>query len=528
MTSISPSGFDLPPDALALRGVTKRFGTFTALDGVDFTLRAGEIHALLGENGAGKSTLLKIVRGLMRPDGGEIACGGQGRSFLTLEDARAAGIGMVHQHFMLVSSMTVVENLALAEAGASASLPRLESAVRERAAAIAERLGWTIPWQNPIADLPVGTQQRVEIVKALLSDARILLFDEPTAVLAPTETLELFRVLRALRDEGRSLVFVSHKLSEVMTLCDRVTVLRRGKTVGTVGIDETNPDDLARRMVGDARSQDPESASILRDDRKSSQPNRTDSAVVSFEQVSTRPQPMETTLRDIQFSIAAGEILGVAGVDGNGQAELIQIFQGLRAWKSGDIVLSGQRLRKLGVQERREFGVAVIPPDRHREGLALGLSVEENLSMDAARQPQFRRGFWLRRRKLREFSKQLLDDFDIRADHLSTLAGSLSGGNQQKIVIARALVGQPRLLIAASPTRGLDVGATAYVHRKLRERAEQGGAILLVSTELDEIVALSHRIAVLYEGRIVGITPADTPRETLGLMMGGKQGASHG
>jgi ABC-type uncharacterized transport system ATPase subunit len=519
---------DLNNSALTLRGVTKRFGAFTALNGVDFSLKPGEIHALLGENGAGKSTLLKIMRGLLRPDGGEIACGGQTHSAFTLKDARAAGIGMVHQHFMLVSSMTVVENLALAEATAVGALPRLESATRERALAIAARLGWTIPWDNVVADLPVGTQQRVEIVRTLLGDARILLFDEPTAVLAPTETLELFQVLRVLRDEGRSLVFVSHKLSEVMSLCDRVTVLRRGKTVGTVTIDETNPDDLARRMVGSAEKHDLEAPDAPTTPNTAAVTAIKTQPVVSFTTVSTKPRLMETALMDLSFSLHAGEILGVAGVDGNGQAELIQIFQGLRAWRSGEIVLSGQSMRQMGVRERREFGMAIIPPDRHREGLALGLSVGENLALEAARQPAFRQGFWLRRRKLREFSQKLITDYDIRTDRLSTLAGSLSGGNQQKIVIARALCGQPQLLIAASPTRGLDVGATAYVHGKLRERAAEGGAILLVSTELDEIVALSHRIAVLYEGRIVGIVSSTTPRETLGLMMGGKQVAGHG
>ncbi|MEO7719455.1 MAG: ABC transporter ATP-binding protein [Capsulimonas sp.] len=528
MTTLPPSPSNPNNTALALQRITKRFGAFTALDGVDFTLRPGEIHALLGENGAGKSTLLKIMRGLLRPDGGEIVCDGQTHSAFTLKDARTAGIGMVHQHFMLVSSMTVVENLALAEATASGALPGLEAATRERATAIAARLGWTIPWDNLVADLPVGTQQRVEIVRTLLGDARILLFDEPTAVLAPTETLELFRVLRTLREEGRSLVFVSHKLSEVMSLCDRVTVLRRGKTVGTVTIDDTNPNDLARRMVGSAEKHDLETSDAP------AHPHPTEPAVtkaqpiVSFTKVSTKPRPMETALVDLTFSINAGEILGVAGVDGNGQAELIQIFQGLRAWQSGEAAFLGQSMRQMGVRERREFGVAIIPPDRHREGLALGLSVGENLALEATRQTAFRQGFWLRRRKLREFSQQLLTDYDIRTDRLSTLAGSLSGGNQQKIVIARALCGQPQLLIAASPTRGLDVGATAYVHRKLRERAAEGGAILLVSTELDEIVALSHRIAVLYEGRIVGIVPSNTPRETLGLMMGGKQVVGHG
>ena len=513
-----------------MRGITKRFGDVIALDRVDLDLVPGEIHALLGENGAGKSTLMNVLRGLTPPTAGTITLGGKPVRFTSPQDAAQAGIGMVHQHFLLVPSFTVIENLALASPGRR---PPLHEA-RE----ITQRLGWTIPLNARIADLPVGTQQRVEILKALLGDARILLFDEPTAVLAPTEVGELFTVLRTLRAEGRSLVFVSHKLNEVMALCDRVTVLRRGRAVGTVAVADTSPEDLARRMVGEA-SPAPNNGGagfgMGAEGAASSAPTAVSSpappllgageVILAVTNLSTEGGPDAVALNGLTFSLLPGETLGFAGVDGNGQAELAGALTGLRPWTGGRVALNGRNIVRLRPRDLERYGIALIPPDRHTEGLALTLSIADNLTLEAARLPRFRRGIgglFLDRRGLAAFAAELARDFDVRTSDLTLPARSLSGGNQQKIVIARALWRKPALLIAVSPTRGLDVAATGYVHAKLRVRAADGGATVLISTELDEVIALSTRIAVLYEGRIVGVVPPGTPRETLGLMMGGK------
>ena len=515
--------------ALELRGITRRFGATLALDGVDFALAPGEIHALLGENGAGKSTLMNIVRGLLKPTAGALLVEGRFVSFTSPRDAARAGIGMVHQHFLLVPSFTVAENLALVAQDRGLRLDR--NRIARQAAGTAERLGWRLPWATRLADLPVGTQQRVEILKALLGDARILLFDEPTAVLAPNEIEELFAVLRVLRAEGRSLVFVTHKLREVMSLCDRVTVLRRGRQVGTVDVADTSPEDLAGRMVGKDRPPVPDSGGAGDERARSRGAAHSDpappqlgagGAALVVAHLATAPQPDAVALHDISFTLAPGEILGVAGVDGNGQAELAQALTGLRPWVGGTVTLHGRLLPRLRPQDLAHHGIALIPPDRHREGLALTFSVAENLMLEAAGLPQFRRGPFLNRPALRRFAEQTAREFDIRTNSLDVTAAALSGGNQQKIVIARALWRKPSLLVAVSPTRGLDVAATAYVHARLRERQAEGGAIILVSTELDEVIALSTRLAVLYEGRLVGIVPPDTPRATLGLMMGGR------
>ena len=514
---------------LSLRGISKRFARTLALDSVDFNLAPGEIHALLGENGAGKSTLMNILRGLIQPTAGQIILGGQPVRFTSPQDAARAGIGMVHQHFMLVPTFTVAENFALASPERHPPLQRAEE--------IARRLGWSVPFATRIADLPVGTQQRVEILKALLSNARILLFDEPTAVLAPNEIDELFVVLRALRDEGRSLVFVSHKLNEVMALCDRVTTLRRGQVVGTVAVNETNPEDLARQMVGGARVLHPSpllpkgegvGGTMLSPIPLLSKERLGEVLpILSVTTLSTASGPDAVALKEITFTLHAGETLGFAGVDGNGQAELAEALTGLRPWSGGKVGLNGKEISRLNPRDLEHLGIALIPPDRQTEGLVLMLSIGDNLTLEAAGLPRFRRGpggMFLDRRGLREFAEQLAADFDVRTTGLSLPAQFLSGGNQQKIVIARALWRKPALLVAVSPTRGLDVAATAYVHDKLRQRQADGGTTVLISTELDEVIALSTQIAVLYEGKIVGIVPPDTPRETLGLMMGGKNG----
>ena len=503
-------------DALALsaRGIVKDFGANRALDGVDFDLFAGEIHALLGENGAGKSTLMNVLRGHLRPTSGEIVVRGHAVRIGSPTDATRLGIGMVHQHFLLVPVLTVLENLILAARESSFFLKPRQ--VAEKAAAIGERLGWRIAMNARVADLPVGTQQRVEILRALLTDASILLFDEPTAVLAPAEIDELFNVLRVLRSEGASIVFVSHKLGEVMALCDRVTVLRRGRLAGSVDIGDTNPPDLARRMVG-------EEIEKIRDD---AQPDLGfvaecnvpadgfSGAAPAMRVINLKAGKRhkdEVALDGISLDILPGEILGIAGVDGNGQTELFEALAGLRKFRADEVVMPLGR-----------SAIAFVPPDRHRQGLALSLSVAENLTLDAVHLKDYHVGPFLRRRELAVLASKLAKDFDIRAADLNLPARSLSGGNQQKIVIARALWRSPRLLIVVSPTRGLDVAATAYVHEQLRRARDGGAAVLLISTELDEVFALSTRIAVLYEGRIAGRAEAGASREAIGLLMGGK------
>jgi len=513
----------MPTPALTMHGITKRFGNALALDQVDFDLQPGEIHALLGENGAGKSTLMNILRGPLAPTAGQITLGGQLVQFRSPEDAARAGIGMVHQHFLLVPTFTVAENLALAS--------RWKQPPIREAAELCQRLNWQIPFNARIADLPVGTQQRVEILKALLANAQILLFDEPTAVLASQEAEELFVVLRALRAEGKSLVFVSHKLNEVMALCDRVTVLRRGRNVGTVAITETDPADLARRMVGEEGGTLSKPSAPTRFGRGGAERAGAGSPILSLTNLATSAEKDAIALRDITFTLEAGETLGFAGIDGNGQAELAAALTGLRPWRTGSVTLNGQVLKRLSPRDLERLGIAFIPPDRHTEGLALTLSVADNLTLEATSLPRFHQGplgWFLDRRGLDAFAGQLVRDFDIRVTDLMLPTRSLSGGNQQKIVIARALWRKPALLVAVSPTRGLDVAATTYVHGKLRERQAEGGAMILISTELDEVIALSTRIAVLYEGRIVGIVPPETPRETLGLMMGGKTASAGG
>jgi len=494
-----------------MRGIVKRFGAATALDAVDFDVRPGEIHALLGENGAGKSTLMHILAGILPPDEGAVEIRGAPVRFRSARDAAAAGIGMVHQHFTLVENFTVAENLALA-------LPHQTPFYRSRRLApgsgthaaleLAERLGWKLEPDAPVWRLPVGVQQRLEIVKVLAQSPEILIFDEPTAVLAPVELEELFRVLEQLRGEGKSLVFISHKLNEVLRLADRVSVLRRGKHAGTVDRQATDAEDLARRMVGAG-----ESHTAARPNRAAAEP-ASGEVVLRVQDLVVRDERKAEAVRGLSLEVRAGEILGLAGVDGNGQVELAEAILGLRPVHGGRVELVGAR------NARRETGY--IPQDRRRSGLATGMSVRDNLVLELHQEPEACAGPWLRWPYLNAQAAEMRDRYDVRADRLEQTAATLSGGNQQKIVIARALHKQPRLLVALNPTRGVDVGATAYVHEQIRAQRERGAAVLLISTELDEVVSLADRVGVLYEGRLMGIAPPDTSRDTLGLMMGGR------
>ena len=508
-------------DALRLTGITKRFGAFTALDRVSLTLDRGEILGILGENGAGKSTLMNIVRGLAAPDEGELRIDGRPVRLRSANDARALSVGMVHQHFLLVPSFTVADNLVLGSGLNGVSLSSARVRVLEAAAAVAERLNWRLPFGEVVSALPVGARQRVEIVRTLLPDPRIILFDEPTAVLAPAEIDDFLRVMSALKNEGRSLIFVTHKLKEVTAICDRVVVLRRGRVVQTVRTADTSAADLARRMVGASAAQSAEIAEAIPPSAPYS-PSSGGSSVLAIRHLSTASSGPGVALHDIDLELRAGEILGIAGVDGNGQTELVDVLSGLRPWSSGTVEVCGEAVERLVAADRARVGLAVIPPDRQREGLALDMTIMENLVSDSLRSGPMRAGPFLRNRMIRQAAADMAARFDIRTSSVLLPARSLSGGNQQKIVIARALRQDPRIVVAASPTRGLDVHATAYVHARLRERRDAGSGILLISTELDEVIGMSDRIAVLYEGRVMGIVPATTSRETIGLMMGGR------
>ncbi len=506
--------------AVMMRGIVKRFGEVIALSSVDFDLQPGEIHALLGENGAGKSTLMHVLSGLYQPEGGVVEVAGQPVRMKSARDAARLGIGMVHQHFTLVENFTVAENLALALPTQTPwLLPRRNLA--GEALALAERLGWKLEPNTPVWQLPVGVQQRLEIVKVLALNPRILIFDEPTAVLAPVELEELFSVLRQLRDEGRSLVFISHKLNEVMALCDRVTVLRRGRNAGAVRIADTDPTDLARRMVGEAGEAQHE---VLAPDARQPRPVPSGVPALRVSGLRVKDQRGLEAVRGLSLQVRPGEILGVAGVDGNGQSELAEALVGLRPVVSGEIALEGPSVVRGG--SRREIGY--VPQDRKRSGIVQGMTVRDNLVLELHQEPRASTGPLLRWGFLNTEAGQMMTDYDVRASGLDQKIETLSGGNQQKVVIARALHKNPRLILALNPTRGVDVGATAYVHERLRDQRDRGAAILLISTELDEVLALSDRVGVLYEGELMGVVAPDTPRDVLGLMMGGKRAAEAG
>jgi ABC-type uncharacterized transport system ATPase subunit len=508
------------PPVLEARSITKRFDNFVALDKVDFDLNSGEIHALLGENGAGKSTLMNVLSGALTASSGEIIVDGKPTVWRGPQEATGrGGIAMVHQHFELVPVFTVAENLSLSTQRSGFMLKQRE--VVERASELASSLGWRLDMNTRASDLPVGTQQRVEILKALLLSPRVLFFDEPTAVLTPSESDELFVVLRKLRDQGTAVVFVSHKLGEVMALCDRVTILRRGRVTGKVAIGETSLEDLAKRMVG-------EDVDVVRSDRAETNPaGASQESALTVANLSTKAiNRDDVRLNDISFAVAPGEILGIAGVDGNGQTELFEALIGIRPYhstNSNPYKLSSISITRPTPSKLMEMGAAWIPPDRRREGLAQSLSVERNLTLSLVREKSSRFGPFVRVGAVRKTARKWISDFDIRVGSPDSPASSLSGGNQQKIVIARALASQPKLLIAASPTRGLDVGAASYVHRKLLKARSAGAGIVLISTDLDEIRALADRIAVLYEGRIIGMVGPDSPIEQIGLLMGGKE-----
>ncbi|NLG83874.1 MAG: ABC transporter ATP-binding protein [Firmicutes bacterium] len=493
-----------------MRGIVKRFPGVVANAGVDFELRRGEVHALLGENGAGKTTLMKILYGLCLPDAGEIRVHGRPVRIDGPRRAIALGIGMVHQHFMLIPPFTVAENIVLGlepRRGPAFDLSR----ARAEVAAISERYGLQVDPDARIETISLGMQQRVEILKALYRQADVLILDEPTAVLTPQEVGELVEIIRRLAASGKSIVFITHKLREVMSVADRVTVLRRGERIGTLRPAETTLEELARMMVGR------EVALEL-----TKEPATPDGEVLRLRDVSALNDRHLPALRRVSLSVRAGEILGIAGVEGNGQAELVEVIAGLRPITTGEIFLGDRRIDGLGPRRIHELGVAYVPEDRQRRGLILDFSLAENLILVEHRRRPFARGPALDRVAIHRHAERLIAEYDIRAAGTGSKAGALSGGNQQKVVVARALASRPRLLLVSQPTRGLDVGATEFVHRRILTERDRGAAVLLVSLELDELLALSDRIAVIYEGEIVGLFARDEVSEDeLGLLMAG-------
>ncbi|GAB3146705.1 ABC transporter ATP-binding protein [Microbacterium neimengense] len=494
---------------LELRGITKRFGSLVANDHIDLVVEPGEIHALLGENGAGKSTLMNVLYGLYRADEGEILLDDVVQNFRGPGDAMAAGIGMVHQHFMLIPVFTVAENVMLGHESTKA-LGRLDlNAARRHVRDVAQRFGFEIDPDALVGDLPVGVQQRVEIIKALSRDAKVLVFDEPTAVLTPQETDELMAIMRQLRDEGTSIVFITHKLREVREVADRITVIRLGKVVGEASPTATNTE-LASLMVGRA---------VELTVQKEPPTLGEGGLKVSGLRVLTSTGAI--VVDGVDFDVRPGEVLAVAGVQGNGQTELVEAIVGLAARVEGSISLDGTELVGKSVRAILDEGVGFVPEDRKEDGLVGGFSVAENLVLDRSSDPAFARGGTLRRRALDAFARDRIQEYDIRTRGPETPAGTLSGGNQQKVVIAREMSRDLRLLVVAQPTRGVDVGSIEFIHKRIIETRDAGIPIVVVSTELDEVSALADRIAVMYRGTVVGIVPGDTSRDTLGLMMAG-------
>ncbi len=499
--------------AVELRNITKRFPGVVANDGVDFEAAEGEVHALLGENGAGKSTLSNILTGLYRPDDGQIFVYGERRSFSSPREALDAGIGMVHQHFRLVPPFTVAENVILGDhRGEGRHFMVYPRRIERRVAELGERYRIAVDPRARVWQLSLGEQQRVEILKALYREARILILDEPTAVLTPQEAESLFETLRVMAQEGRTVIFISHKLNEVAAVSDRVTVLRAGKTVATTTTRGTSPKSLASLMVGR------DVAEVVRTPRE----EWSGDTVLAVSNVSALGDRGSPALRDVSLTLRAGEILGIAGVAGNGQRELAEVVTGMRAPTAGSITVDGRRLRSGDARAAIGAHVAHVPEDRLHTGVAPSLSIAANSVLKSYRTPRYARGPLLRLRAIREHAVRLIRQYDVRGGTPELPARRLSGGNLQKIVLAREFEGQPRVLVVASPTRGLDVAAIETVHAQLRTAASGGVGVLLISEDLDEILALADRIAVMYEGEIAAEREAGAASvEEIGLLMAG-------
>ncbi len=493
-------------EGLQLRSITKKFGSFVANDAVSLEVRPGEIHCLLGENGAGKSTLMNVLYGLYQPDGGEIVIDGKAQQFANPRQAMAAGIGMVHQHFMLVEVFTVAENMILGrEPGLVVNL----EAARQRVRELSGRYNLPVDPDAVIEDLPVGIQQRVEILKALANDAEYLIFDEPTAVLTPQEIDELMVVMQKLRDDGKAIVFITHKLREVRAIADRITVLRRGRIVGTAE-PGTSEADLAELMVGRAVD--------LRVDKT---PAKVGKVRLSVRGLTVTSPTGAVVVAGIDLDVAGGEILCIAGVQGNGQSELADALLGNAPVVSGTITLDGVDITHANPKASIASGLGFVPEDRQHDGFVASFTVAENLVLNRFHSAPFSKGLALDLKAIADNAEKLVQQFDIRTESITKLAGQLSGGNAQKVVLARELSRDLALLVASQPTRGVDVGAIEFLHRRIIDERDTGAAVVIVSTELEEVEALADRVLVMYRGKVVGVVDPDTPRDVMGLMMAG-------
>ncbi|MDQ0860065.1 ABC-type uncharacterized transport system ATPase subunit [Bacillus sp. V2I10] len=495
---------------IEMLGIRKEFPGIVANDNINLQVKKGEIHALLGENGAGKSTLMNVLFGLYQPEKGEIRVKGKTVNITNPNIANDLGIGMVHQHFMLVNNFSVTENIILGNEPTKTGKINLKDAEKQ-VKDISEKYGLAVNPSAKISDISVGTQQRVEILKTLYRGAEILIFDEPTAVLTPQEIKELIGIMKTLIKEGKSIILITHKLKEIMEVCDRVTVIRKGEGIGTVNVAETNPNELAALMVG--------REVLFTTQKKEAVPAE---EVLKIEDLVVKDSRNVTVIDSLNLSVKAGEIVGIAGVDGNGQSELIEAITGLMTSESGSILLNGKDIRNQRPRQITEAGVGHIPQDRHKHGLVLDFPVGENMVLQTYYQKPYSKKGVLNFKAIYDKAEKLIKEFDVRTPSSSTLARALSGGNQQKAIIGREVDRDPDLLIAAQPTRGLDVGAIEFIHRRLIEQRDKGKAVLLISFELEEIMNVSDRIAVIYEGKIVAIVnPKETTEQELGLLMAG-------
>ena len=506
------SNIDFNQKVVEMKGITKKFGSFTANHSIDLTIHKGEVHALLGENGAGKTTLMNVLYGLYRPTEGEIFINGKSVSMDNPNVAIENGIGMVHQHFMLVEPFTVTENIILGmETTKTAGYIDMEKAIEE-VQALSDKYGLIVDPRSKIQDITVGMQQRVEILKALYRGADILILDEPTAVLTPQEIQDLIKIIRNLTEEGKSIIIITHKLKEIKAVADYCTIIRRGKHIDTVEVEKVTENDLASMMVGR------EVNFIVEKDEC-----QAGDVVLRIEDLVVKDNRGIPQVEGLSLEVKRGEILGLAGVDGNGQSELIEAITGLRKIESGKVLMNDKDLANMTPKQIIDSKLSNIPEDRQKRGLVLEYSVAENMILENyMKEPFSKKGRVLNHDKIEEHANKLIDKFDIRPTDAKLPAGALSGGNQQKIIIAREVTNDPDLLIAAQPTRGLDVGAIEYVHKSLIAQRDKNKGVLLVSLELDEVMNVSDRIAVIYEGKIVGIVDAkDADENAIGLMMAG-------
>ncbi|KXT80409.1 putative deoxyribose-specific ABC transporter, ATP-binding protein [Streptococcus sp. DD11] len=497
-------------NVIEMREITKIFGDFVANDKINLELRKGEIHALLGENGAGKSTLMNMLAGLLEPSSGEIKVNGKTVKLDSPSKAASLGIGMVHQHFMLVEAFTVAENIILGSEMTKNGVLDLKRAAQE-IKELSEKYGLAVDPSAKVEDISVGAQQRAEILKTLYRGADILIFDEPTAVLTPAEIDELMQIMKNLVKEGKSIILITHKLDEIRAVSDRVTVIRRGKSIETVEIAGATNKDLAEMMVGRSVS--------FTTEKKAAQPKET---VLQIQDLVVHENRDIPAVKNLSLDVRAGEIVGIAGIDGNGQSELIQAITGLRKVKSGSVKIKGKEVAGLSPRKITEMQVSHVPEDRHRDGLVLEMSISENMALQTYYKEPLSKNGILNYNNIYSYARKLMEEFDVRAASEYVPAAALSGGNQQKAIIAREVDRNPDLLIVSQPTRGLDVGAIEYIHKRLIEERDKGKAVLLVSFELDEILNVSDRIAVIHDGKIQGIvTPAETNKQELGILMAG-------